>query len=693
MSIAAESLPSAALEPRDNEALEFLRRVVPAGGGFNIVAIDPDRGSIVARPFTAATIDQAPTWIEQRQRERMNIYWSVNPLKRHMDKKAEKTDVAAMAWLHVDIDDTGADVLDRLRAYPPAPTCIVFSGGGYQGFWKLAEPVQLNGSAEPQEDYNRYIEREFAGDHCHNIDRIMRVPGTTNFPSAKKREKGRVPTPARLIEFHEDREYELADFTPLEKSSSDRHPSGGKPVGIGEDRSADLLKRVSEDVRKGLPDYQIIAKHREHPHAREQSDPDRAVQRCIDRAKESGDAGKHEESQRDPLADIRASILSDLSAGPEAIDAATGPTFVSYPRFPVAGASFAGSGGTGKTSCVLNEFVPIVAGGELYGQPIDKQGPCALVTAEDGADYARYLLKRVLTDGANLGVFPDNVVRCAKANIRVIGWPRAKYGPAVYVDQLGNFHRATVFDLLLELLRPINPVYVTLDPAVLFGAGERHLNDGDAFFAAMIHEAALEMGCCFQVIDHVSQNVARSGIVDQYAARGGTAKTDNARMARQLVVYRQDDEKKAERVVGLPFAVRPEDISEGRLMQLHWTKLNYAPKPDPIWLLRRGYLIEGKRPPSADMRQQSEQQARDRQSVGDVELLVAYIKAQLAVGAGIRLSQNDLEKEKITDADGRHLSRDRIRSAVQRALATDRLRHHNLPLGEVRGQRKQFLAP
>jgi hypothetical protein len=275
---------SAAPQSGENEAIAFLRRVMPTAGGFNLVAIDSTSNKIVAKAFTNDTIAQAQEWIARANRtDRFaNVYWSVNPLKSWLNKKAEKEDVAALAWLHVDIDDTSGDVLERLRAHRPAPTCIIFSGGGYQAFWKLEEPVTVNGSAEALEDFNRYLEREFGADHCHNIDRIMRVPGTTNWPNAKKREKGRTPTQARLIEFHDERTYELADFTPLAKDS----PSiEGKSDGIGKDRSADLMARVGRDVRAGLADYEILQKHRQHPHAREQTDPDRAVQRCLQKAR------------------------------------------------------------------------------------------------------------------------------------------------------------------------------------------------------------------------------------------------------------------------------------------------------------------------------------------------------------------------------------------------------------------------
>ena len=35
------------------------------------------------------------------------------------------------------------------------------------------------------EAYNQQLEILFHGDHCHNLDRIMRLPGTVNLPDAK----------------------------------------------------------------------------------------------------------------------------------------------------------------------------------------------------------------------------------------------------------------------------------------------------------------------------------------------------------------------------------------------------------------------------------------------------------------------------------------------------------------------------
>jgi len=55
-------------------------------------------------------------------------------------------------------------------------------------------------ACEEAEAYNRQLELVLEGDHCHNIDRIMRLPGTWNIPNAKKRAAGRVERMARIVE-------------------------------------------------------------------------------------------------------------------------------------------------------------------------------------------------------------------------------------------------------------------------------------------------------------------------------------------------------------------------------------------------------------------------------------------------------------------------------------------------------------
>ncbi len=400
----------------------------------------------------------------------------------------------------------------------------------------------------------------------------------------------------------------------------------------------------------------------------------------------------------DPLAAVRVSIIADLEAGPAAIDAAEPPRFVQYPRFPEAGASLCGPGGAGKTALALTEKIRVALGLRAYPdtEPC-AQGPCVLVTAEDGAPRARYVLQRALADAVDNRQISEAQANAAKALIRIVGWNPSRYGRIVKVEQFtGEMYRAPVYDLLLELLAPIQPVYITLDPEALFSPGDRYGNDGHAFLAAMMHETAMAMRACVQMLDHVSQNVARSGTVDQYASRGGTAKSDEARLVRQLVGVKPETLKPDE---PLPLMATMGDIEAGSILRLYWTKLSWA-KPNaapPLWLRRRGYWFEALRSPSAaEYAVEREQNAAERdleELTRQAAAVVDYVRQQLANGAGVRLTASELANEGGPIVDGKRLKRDTIRRGVRHAIAQGLLAQLELPKGERQGSRQTYLAP
>jgi len=218
-------LPEAMLE----DAISFLRRVRPEGP-WTLTAIFPERDGrpTQTETFGPETETEALAWLEARS-GRMNLYWMVNPALRPLSKKAERADVKEMVALWVDIDPkkerdptkeqdpaaARANAIARLEVYSPPPSTLIDSGGGVQAFWMLDEPLFIGGDIPAAEDaarYNQQLEIELGGDRCHNLDRVMRLPGTINLPNAGKRAKGRKPRRAELLEYHDDRRYPLAEF-------------------------------------------------------------------------------------------------------------------------------------------------------------------------------------------------------------------------------------------------------------------------------------------------------------------------------------------------------------------------------------------------------------------------------------------------------------------------------------------------
>lgn len=205
-------------------AVNFLLLMYPQGP-WCLAAATPERDKLEVRTFTKT--DLAAQWIDSWNGQR-NLYFHVNPPRsQHAAKKLKRTEVLSLNYLHIDIDpspgeaadgDFRARALGSLKNLPegiPAPTAIVYSGGGFQAFWKLQEPLALDGSVDQAEDaklYNVQLEQLLGGDNCHNIDRLMRLPGTWNIPSELKKKKGRTQTEASLISFEDANVYALTSF-------------------------------------------------------------------------------------------------------------------------------------------------------------------------------------------------------------------------------------------------------------------------------------------------------------------------------------------------------------------------------------------------------------------------------------------------------------------------------------------------
>jgi hypothetical protein len=198
------------------------RNVVVSGIAFD--KQDRKKASLPTETFGPGERERFIAWASAAALEH-NLYYSVGEPIKPVSKKMERTDIRAVHFLHVDvdpvkgrpIDEERARILALLRDPPgiPPPTCITFSGGGYQALWKLSEPIVIDGDLAKAEDaklYNIHLENVLVGDNCHDVSRILRLPGSVNVPNKKKRENGQVEMLAEVIEWHDDRVYELAQF-------------------------------------------------------------------------------------------------------------------------------------------------------------------------------------------------------------------------------------------------------------------------------------------------------------------------------------------------------------------------------------------------------------------------------------------------------------------------------------------------
>jgi hypothetical protein len=279
----------------DNKrAIEFLRKWSPSGP-WVLTCISTDRKGINTTTFGPKNEQQCLNWLDQYNGNR-NIYFSVNEPNRDLTRKANKEDIKQANWLHVDIDPADGQnieeerdrllsvITDKLPKGIPDPTVIIFSGGGYQAFWKLEEPFVIDGSVQTAEQdfepYNIRLSQIFGGDNCHNVDRIMRLPGTVNIPDAKKRKKGRVETLAKLLQFN-TKVYPIDKFKKaqaVQVSGPSRDGNDYQGVEVNIPGNVERVQDLSELDEWNVPDrVKVVIAQGMHPEQPKEGDNSRSA--------------------------------------------------------------------------------------------------------------------------------------------------------------------------------------------------------------------------------------------------------------------------------------------------------------------------------------------------------------------------------------------------------------------------------
>ena len=188
-----------------------------------------------------------------------------------MSKKAAKTDIAAIEYALADLDPADGETPEAAKArylaqlndvFEPKPTAGVDSGNGIQGLWKLKERIVLgkpvNGKFSPEDQAKiddveariaAVMRRLGSKAGTQNIDRILRLPGTTNLPNAKKRKEGRVACQTKLLWF-DDVSYPLDAFPKENGGARERRQATKRP---GKRRPRRKRQRLRLPLHAGLP--------------------------------------------------------------------------------------------------------------------------------------------------------------------------------------------------------------------------------------------------------------------------------------------------------------------------------------------------------------------------------------------------------------------------------------------------------
>ena len=210
------------IDPRPNlaAAIDFLQRWTP-GGSWVLTAINPrDKG---IQTLAVVDPDRLRNTLAHWSDRRWGIYFQVNPDRRDpgaIRSKAAKTDIAEVRWLHCDLDtyknglSLGAAMAKLRHVAPGPPTVVTSSGHGVQAFWRLREPVGRD-DIERVEVRNAWLARELGGDSTFDVCRIMRLPGSINWPNQRKLAMGLRPALAKIISWNDTLAYDLEIFPVL----------------------------------------------------------------------------------------------------------------------------------------------------------------------------------------------------------------------------------------------------------------------------------------------------------------------------------------------------------------------------------------------------------------------------------------------------------------------------------------------
>lgn len=192
----AEERDQKGLLPDTGAAVAFLESWRP-GGPWVLTAIEVDGDKDAPTPTaTVTTADAVQRWIHDHSGGRWNLYFTPNVTRGPVRKKPKKADMAEAVALFCDVDPRAGEPLDPERAriarmfddwekggikLPfPRPAVTIDSGGGFQGFFILREPVALGSDDVVAGVEARAIGIKVAveGDAVQNVDRVMRLPGT-----------------------------------------------------------------------------------------------------------------------------------------------------------------------------------------------------------------------------------------------------------------------------------------------------------------------------------------------------------------------------------------------------------------------------------------------------------------------------------------------------------------------------------
>jgi RecA-family ATPase len=504
----------------------FLRDYL--GESIHLVAIVPD-GHTEGRWF-ADDVQAATTWAVEQNGRGKGVYWTVNLVTPGIDKKPlggkedpdNLGDMVGHRFLHVDIDPpkdgTQFNLIEaqrRLAGLRFPPSFTIATGGGIGAFWRLDEAVA---NKRVVTGANIALERTLQGDHCHNHDRLMRVPGTVNWPNRKKAAAGRKPAMAAVLEQDDGVVYPLhalaAEFPAPARDDRKEAGSVQLPEAVtyltaddlglgvfdplrslidrpaGRDRSGDAFACAGEMHRAGYTDAQIAGvllnpANAVHAHLRDQRDPRYQAMRCIEGTRPSVDR----QQETGPVGDAKGnarSLLPMLDPGDWFGVEVPPREWMAHEWMPKGSCTYlTGLGATGK-SLLTQQFVTCAAMGiDFLGVEV-RQCVSIYITCEDDAAE---LQRRQDSINAALGI----TMKDLHGKLVLVSLKGMQNNELCTFDALGRMSLTDRWHSILATLQHIRAGFVALDNVAHLFAGNENIRNQVAAFTGLMDRLAQDI--------------------------------------------------------------------------------------------------------------------------------------------------------------------------------------------------------
>jgi Family of unknown function (DUF5906) len=179
-------------------------------GQLTAATIDPldKQSSVPCKTFTMPQqAAQAEAWVSEVNAQGRNCYFHTN-VSDITNRRLSKLDVKAarFVWADIDPDIKQFGSYEKARGYLNSlipsliehASIIIDSGNGLQVLYRLApaHDIRDQESKEEYEIVNRAVAKRWNADSTQDCSRILRLPGTLNYPSQSKIDKGYPSTPS-----------------------------------------------------------------------------------------------------------------------------------------------------------------------------------------------------------------------------------------------------------------------------------------------------------------------------------------------------------------------------------------------------------------------------------------------------------------------------------------------------------------